>query len=144
MKDERIQATANRTAARGFFIWYALLLISMYYRMLILKQHTRDYWDIVAIFFIGTFYVFIARACKGGLAPDFLKKRTLIIGIAGAIIGGVSIGILRGQFFMDEIHPVANVGLYVAGFLPGAGLVIAMAYLLDRRWKRKEGLEDEK
>ena len=136
MKDERIQTTVNRFAAIGFFIWYALTLISLNYRTLILKQHPREFWDIFAIFIIGTFFVFIAYANKGALDHGF-KMRWLTIGIVNLIV------LFTLFFIMGQIHSVFDVGVYLLGFLPAMGLVIAIAYFLNRRWKRKEGIEDE-
>ena len=137
MKDERIQTTVNHFAAIGFCIWYLLLTISLLYRMLILKQHIRDFWDIFAIFFIGMLFVFIAYAKKGVFDHGF--KRTWF-----AICIGAFIGIFTVFFIMGRIHSVVDVGTVLIGFLPGMGLVIGIAYFLNRRWKRKEGLEDEK
>jgi hypothetical protein len=137
MKDERIQTTVNRFAAIGYFIWYVLMAISLDYRLLILKQHPREIWDIFAIFCIGTFFVFIAYANKGVLDHDF-RKIWLTIGIVNLIV------IFTLFFIMDKIHTVVDVGVILIGFLPGMGLVIGIAHLLNRRWKRKEGIEDEK
>ncbi len=137
MKDERIQTTVNRFAAGGFFIWYVLTLISLNYRLLILKQHPRDFWDFFAIFLIANIFVFIAYASKGAFDHDF-KRRWLAIGI------GVFIVNFTLFFIMGRIHSVVDVGESLIGFLLGMGLVIGIAHFLNRRWKRKEGIEDEK
>jgi len=138
MTDERIQTTINRIGARVCFIWYVLMLISIVYRTLILKQHPRDYWDFFAILLIGSGYGFIALATKGGLS--YFNRRSLTLGIGGAII--VSLALL---FIAGQIHSVVDAGAFVIGvLLPAAGLSIGIAYFLDRRWKRKEGIEDEK
>jgi energy-coupling factor transporter transmembrane protein EcfT len=137
MKDERIQTTVNRFAARGFFIWYLLMSISIFYRALILKQHIRDFWDIFAIFIIGTFYVFIAYANKGVLDHGF-KRRWLTICISAFI------GVFTWQFIAGPMHSVVEMGAFLIVLLPTMGLVIGIAYFLNRRWKRKEGIEDEK
>ena len=137
MKDERIQTTVNRCAAGGFAIWFLLMSISLLYRMLILKQHIRDWWDIFAIWFIGILYLFIAQANKGVLDHGF-KRRWLAICI------GAFIGIFAVFFIMGRIHSVVDVGAVLIGFLPGMGLVIGIAHFLNRRWERKEGIEDEK
>ena len=147
MKDERIQTTVNRFAATGFVIWYVLILISLCYRSMILKQHIREYWDIGAIFFIGTFYLFIARASKGVLAQGFYKRRSLIIIGFSTVIGGL-VGFLTLQFIQGREYSVVEVGLFVGLFVICfslvMGLVVGVAYFLNRRWKRKEGIEDEK
>ena len=137
MKDERIETTINHIARRVFLIWYVLMLISLNYRLLILKQHPRDFWDFIAIFFIGSLYGFIAFASKGVFDPGF-KTRWLSICI------GAFIGIFTVFFIMGRIHSVVDVGALLIGFLPGIGLVIGIAYFLNRRWKRREGIEDEK
>jgi hypothetical protein len=137
MKDERIQTTANRFAAGGFFIWYFLMLISLCYRTLILKQHIRDFWDISAIFCIGTLFLFIACANKGVFDHGF-KRRWLNI----CIVLIIEIPILL--FIMGLMHSVVHVGGALIGVLSGLGLVIGIAHFLNRRWKRKEGIEDEK
>ena len=135
--DERIQTTFNRFAAVGFSIWQLLLSISICYRMWFLKQHIREIWDIFAIFFIGSLYGFIAFANKGVFDHGF-KRRWLTICIAACI------SMFTVQFIMGRIHSVVDVGALLVGFLPGMGLVIGIAYFLNRRWKRKEGIEDEK
>jgi len=137
MKDERIQLTVNRFAAGGFFIWYVLMLISLDYRLLILKQHPREIWDIFAIFCIGTLFVFIAYANKGVFDHGF-KMRWLTIGIVNLIV------LFTLFFIMGQIHSVVDVGVFLVSFLLGMGPVIGIALFLNRRWKRKEGIEDEK
>ncbi len=134
--DERIETTINRFAAGGFFIWYVLTLISLDYRLLILKQHPRDFWDFIAIFLIANLFVFIAYARKGVFANAF-KRLWLPAGISAII------SILAVFFIMGQIHSVVDGGLYLGGILLGVGPVIAVAYFLNRRWKRKEGIEDE-
>ena len=137
MKDERIQTTVNRFAAGGFFIWYVLTLISLNYRLLILRQHPRDFWDFFAIFLIANLFVFIAYANKGVFDHGF-KITWLTIGI------GVFIVNFTLFFIMGRTLSVVEVGAFVIGCLPGVGLVIGIAHFLNRRWKRKEGIEDEK
>jgi len=142
MKDERIQATRNRFAAIGFVIWELLMSISLLYRTLILKQHPRDWWDILTIWFIGIFFVFIACANKGVVGHVFNKRYWLGICI------GVTILIFTLNFIEGRIHSVVDVGVTLIGSLvsslAGVGLVIGIALFLSRRWKRKEGIEDEK
>ena len=138
MKDERIQTTINRITTKGFLIClYFLLPSSILYRTLILKQHIREFWDIFAIFCFGIFFIFIAYAKKGVFDHGF-KRRWLPICV------GALIGILTVEFIMGRIHSIVDVGALLIGFLPGMGLCIGIAYFLNRRWNRKEGIEDEK
>ena len=146
MKDERIQTTVNRFAAGGFFIWYVLTLISLNYRLLILKQHPRDFWDFFAIFFIANLFVFIAYANKGVFDHGF-KRTWLTIGIAASIAASIAAVIIffpTWQSIAGQMPSVVYVGLFLISFLSGLGLVIGIAHFLNRRWKRKEGIEDEK
>ncbi|MFH1614369.1 MAG: DUF6773 family protein [Planctomycetota bacterium] len=138
MKDERIQTTVNRFAAGGYWILYSLISISLCYRGLILKQHPREWWDIFAIWVIGILFVFIAFANKGLFDHGF-KRMWLTIGIGVTIIVFLTL-----LFIAGEIHSVADGAMYLGGILLGMGPVIAIAYFLNRRWKRKEGIEDEK
>jgi|GEM_PF-2631706 len=138
MNDERIQSTANRFGARGFFIWKLLLAISLLYRSLILKQDIREYWDIFAIFCFGIIFVSVACANKGVFDHGFKWRLSICI--------GTFIGILTVQFIAGRIPSVVDmgdVGGLLIGFIFGMGLAIAIAYFLNRRWKRKEGIEDE-
>ncbi len=137
MKDERIQTTINHIARRVFVIWFFLMLISLNYRTLILKQHPREFWDIFAIFGIGSLYGFIAFAKKGVFDYDF-KKFWLTIFIC-VLIGNLTVFLIMGQ-----IHSVVDVGAFLIGLLLGMGPVIGIAYFLNWCWKRKEGIEDEK
>ena len=136
MKDERIQTTVNRFAAGGFFIWYVLTLISLNYRLWILKQHPRTFWDFFAIFLIANLFVFIAYARKGVF--DHNSKITwLTIGI-GVFIVNFTLFFIKGR-----MQSVVDVGEMLIGFSIGMGLVIGIAHVLNRRWRRKEGIEQE-
>jgi hypothetical protein len=138
MRDERIQTTMNRIAALGFFcICYLLLPISGLYRMLILKQHPREFWDILAILFIGMFFLCIAYA-KAGFVPQVSKGEWLTLGIV------LLIGFSTLLFIMGQMHSVVDVGAMLIGFVPAMGLVIGIFHFLKRRWERREETEDEK
>ena len=136
MKDERIQSTINRFAAAGFFIWYVLTLISLNYRLLILKQNPREFWDFFTIFLIANIFVFIAYANKGVLDFGF-KKRWFTISVS------VIITIFAVLFITGKIDSVADMLGTFLGLLLGLSLAIGISYLLNQHWKRKEGIEDE-
>jgi len=137
MKDERIQTTVNHFAAGGFFIWHSLTSVSLSYRFLILKQDPRDLWDFIVIYLIVNLFVFIAYASKGVF--DHVFKRLWL-----TIFIGVFIVNLTLFFIMGQIGSLVDVVKYLIGFLLGMVPVTATAYFLNRRWKRKEGIEDEK
>ena len=137
MKDERIQTTVNRIAKRGFIIYFVLMIISINYRLWILQQHPREFWDFMAIFFIASFYGFIAFSNKGVFDQNF-KKFWFAICI-GIIFVNTTL-----MFIIGRIHSIVDMSVFLIASLLGVGLVIAIAYFLNRRWKRKEGIEDEK
>ena len=144
MKDERIQTTINRFAARGFCIWWVLLLICFYCRSVILKQHPREFWDIFAIFFIGTLYVSIVCANKGVFGHG-ITRRSLTIAIpVGIIIAAAIIGFSAWKFSTPGMDSVVAVLTLLISTLLVMGLVFGVAHFLKRRWERKEGIEDEK
>ena len=137
MKDERIQTTVSHIARRGFIIYFVLMIISINYRLWILKQHPREFWDFMAIFFIASFYGFIAFSNKGVFDQNF-KRFWLAIAI-GIIIVNITL-----MFIIGRIHSIVDMVAFLFGHLLGVGLCIAIAYFLNQRWKRKEGIEDEK
>ena len=137
MKDERIQTTHNRIAAITSKLWYWLIVIAIFYRVLILKQHLPEIWDIVAIYLIVTSVGFFAKAGKG-LFAHFPKWAFLSLGIAIAIV------LLAFVFFKGQIHSVADAGRFLIASLLGMGPAFGIVYFLNRRWKRKEGIEEEK
>ncbi len=137
MKDERIQTTVNHIGRRAFIICFVLMIISLNYRLWILKQHPREFWDFMAIFFIVSLYGSIAFANKGVFDHNF-KRFWFTIGIT-VIVVNTALFFIKGQ-----INSIAEVGAFLVGVIPAMGLVIAVAYFLNRRWKRKEGIEDEK
>ena len=137
MKDERIQTTVAHICRIGFVIFFVLTLISINYRLWILKQHPREFWDFMAIFFIASFYGFIAFSNKGVFDHNF-KRYWFAICI---VIIFVNITLM---FIIGRIHSIVDLCVFLFSSLFGVGLCIAIAYCLNRRWKRKEGIEDEK
>ena len=131
--DERIQTTISHITRRVFSIWFLLMSISLNYRIWILKQHPRQWWDIFAIFVIGIIYGFIAFANKGVFFP--LSKW----GWLALCIFLFVLFLIKGQ-----IHSVGDVAGFLIGILIAMGLLITATHFLNRRWERKEGIEDEK
>ena len=62
-----------------------------------------------------------------------------VVVTALTIIANVTMLFIQGQ-----IHSVVDVGGVLIGFLLGIVPVIGIAYFLNRHWKRKEGIENEK
>ena len=136
MKDERIQTTVAHIGRIGFIMYFVLMVISINFRLWILKQHPREFWDFMAIFFIVSLYGFVAFATKGVFDHNF-KRSWFAIG-TGIVIGNMAL-----MYIMGRIHSIVDLCVFLFSSLFGVGLIIAVAYLLNRRWKRKEGIEDE-
>ncbi len=137
MKDERIQTTINHITRRAFAIYFVLMIISINYLLWILKQHPREFWDFMAIFIIASFYGFFAFSNKGIFDQNF--KRFWFAICIGIIIVNITL-----MFIIGRIHSIVELGVFLIASLLGVGLCIAIAYFLNRHWKRKEGIEDEK
>ena len=137
MKDERIETTMNRVAALGFFcICYLLLPISALYRMLILKQHPREFWDIIAIFGIGMCFLSVAYA-RAGFVPLVSKRQWLTVGIVNLVV------LFTLFFVMGQMHSAVDAGAALLGFIPATVLVVGIFHFLRRRWERREASEEE-
>ena len=136
MKDERIQTTTNKYAAGGFIIYFVLTLIALNYRLYILKQHPRLFWDFMVIFLIASGYGFFAFASKGLFDHKFKK-------FWFAICIGIILTNMTLMFIMGRIHSIVDLCVFLFSSLFGVGLIIAIAYFLNQRWKRKAGIEDE-
>ena len=113
------------------------MTISINYRLWILKQHPSEFWDFMAIFFIASLYGLIAFASKGALDHKF--KRFWF-----AICIGIIITNMMLMYIIGRIHSIVDLCVFLFASLFGVGVVIGIAYLLNRHWKRKEGIEDEK
>jgi uncharacterized membrane protein len=101
--------------------------------MWILKQQIREIWDILAIFCFGIIFVSIACAKKGVFFP--LSKWGWL---------ALCIFLFALFFIMGKIHSVVDVVGVLVGLLLSMGLVVVVTRFLNRRWERKEGIEDEK
>lgn len=137
MKDERIQVTMNHFAAIGFlFICYVWVPLSVLYRTMVLKQHPREFRDIVAIFFIGILLLGVGYV-KASFVPILSKREYWIIGIVNFIV------IFTLFWIMGLLQSVVDIGEMLIGYIVAMMLVIGMFHVLKRRWQRKEEIEDE-
>ena len=75
--------------------------ISLLYRVVILKQRPRQWWDILAIWLIGMFFVFIADARKGVFAHHSQAVSQLDFG-QGFLRGKCKITVFRSQIDRAE------------------------------------------
>lgn len=138
MKDERIQTTMNRIATLGFLcICYVLLPLAVLYRMLVLKQQPGEFWDLIAMFFIGMLFLGVAYV-RAGFVPLVSRKEWLIIGMVNLVVL-VALG-----FIMGRVHGVADGAATLVGFTLAMALVIGVLHFVRRRWDRREQMEQQK
>jgi hypothetical protein len=136
IKDERISKAQNRIAARGFGIWYILLLAALLYRQFYLGQSVREYWDLAVIFFVGTAYVAMASYARGAVY-ETSKTR-----FAKLIVPVILITIVVVMFFQGRISSAVDFVEVVLSALIGLGLVGLVFYYLYRRWEKRNELTD--
>ncbi|MEJ2263043.1 MAG: hypothetical protein P8X95_06330 [Anaerolineales bacterium] len=134
IKDERISSVKNRVAARGFGIWYILLLIALLYRQFYLGQSVSKYWDLALIFFVGTAYVTIASFAKGAI------YETNMIKIGKWTIPFILITIVAVMYFQGQITSIAELVTALLSALVGLSLLGVVLYYLYRRWEKQNEL----
>ena len=120
IRDERISGAKRRIAARGFGIWYILILIALLYRQFYLGQPAREYLDIALIFFIGTLYVGIASFAQGAVHENTLirfAKRTVPIIVITIVAVNYFQGRINTVVDLVEVALSALVGLSVFGLV---------------------------
>lgn len=135
--DERIKAVSNRTAAGGFFIMYSLLLIDLLYRQFYLKQLPGDYWDILMIWFASSLYVGIAGYSSGMMSGSIGQLFKIIIPV---VIVVVLVTNYWGR--ITSVHDLAEMMLSLIVMVPVLFLVFLFYYYLNRRWEKKNELDE--
>ncbi|MBT7914087.1 hypothetical protein HN588_09280 [Candidatus Bathyarchaeota archaeon] len=134
--DERIQATYHQWSARGFLVWYWLLLIDLLYRQFYLHQPVREYWDLGAIFFIGTGFVFLALLSKGGYSGNLGRHFKIITPT-------VVVTILVVNVLMGKVNTIGDSAKTILGAALGMALILPVSFYLNRRWEKRQGLRDD-
>lgn len=135
--DERIKAMSNRTAAGGFFITYSLLLIDLLFRQFYLKQTPGTYWDIMMIWFTGSLYVGI-RAYSSGMMSGKVGRQFKII--IPCVIVTVLLTIYWAR--ITTVHDFAEIILSFIVMVTVLILVFLFYYYLNRRWEKKNDLDE--
>lgn len=136
MRDERISGATRRIAARGFGMWYILMLIALLYRQFYLGQPVSEYWDIGLIFFMGTFYVSIASFAHGAIYENAVVR----IGKWAAPI--ILITIVALNYQQGQINSAIDLGEVVVSALVGLSVFGLVCYYLYRRWEGQNILDD--
>jgi hypothetical protein len=136
IRDERISRVKNRIAARGFGIWYVLLLIALLYIQFYLRQPVSEYWDIALIFFIGTFYVAIASHAQGAVHD------ASVIRFFKWTVPVILITIVAVMYLQGRISSVVELLEAVLSAFVSLSLVSLAFYYLYRRWEKRIELDD--
>ena len=134
--DERIQATRHRWSALGFQVWYWLLLCDLLYRQFYLHQPVREYWDISAIFFIGTCFVFLALLSKGGYSGNLGRHFKITMPT-------IVITIFVVNFLKGKIVTTGDAAKTILGTAMGIALILPVSFYLNRKWEKRQGLRDD-
>ena len=137
--DERIKTVRNRSAAGGFFITYSLLLIDLLYRQFYRKQSPDDYWDILMIWFASSLYVGITAYSSGMMSGKGKIGRQFKI-----IIPVVIVSVLVTNYWgrITSVHDLAEIMLSLIVSVPVLFSVFLFYYYLNRRWEKKNELDE--
>jgi hypothetical protein len=128
-KDERIQSSLRRIGYQGFVIWYFLMLVSLLYRQFYLKQSIEQYWDLAAIFFIGTMFVSISIFAQGAVHESAITR--VFKWIAPIII----ITVVAVNFVLGNIASITQLIVTIISAAIGLSLVMVAFYILYKRWE---------
>jgi hypothetical protein len=128
-RDERIHAEMQRGASQGFGIWYLLMLASLLIRQFYLRQSIEQYWDLVAIFLIGTTYVSIVTFARGAVYESVIGR--LSKWMAPAIV----ITVVAVNYLLGNIKTLKQLIVTVVSAAIGGSLIMLLFYLLYRRWE---------
>ena len=137
--DERIKTVRNRAAAGGFFITYSLLLIDLLYRQFYLKQAPGDYWDIMMIWFASSLYVGITAYSSGMMSGKGNISRQFKILIPEII---VIVLVITYWGRISSVHDLPEIILSLAVMVPVLFLIFLFYYYLNRRWEKKNELDE--
>jgi len=135
--DERIVATHQRWAARGFGILFIALAIDLIVRTLILKQDLWQYLDIGLIWMATILYVSIGMTASGVAPYGGERSKTWLAMLAIVVTNTVVLTLI----VLGRIHTRAEVIATVAFGLIGGGAGVFWALGILRgicaRWERR-------
>ncbi|MEM7799776.1 MAG: DUF6773 family protein [Chloroflexota bacterium] len=129
MKDERIHVTVREVGTQVFYLWFFLLLSSLLYRLVYLRQPLGDNWDILLIFFLGAVYASFALVSKGAIS-DRQSGRFLMI-----IAPTIAISMTVSSYFLGN-QDITTLALMFVYTFAGAGAFFLLFGVIYRRWDR--------
>jgi hypothetical protein len=129
--DERIQLSLRQIGSQGFVIWYFLMLFSLLYRQFYLQQSIEQYWDFAAIFFIGAIYVSTSIFAQSAVRESAITRTFKFM--APTII----IVVVAVNYALGNVRSVTELISVILSASIGLSLVMAIFYILYKRWGRK-------
>ena len=129
--DERIRSSISKITSQVFVIWYVLMLASLLYRQFYLGQPLRQYWDIVAIFVIGTSYGTISMFARGAVYENRITK-CVKWSVPTLLVTNVAVAYFRGH-----IQTIGDLIASITGAVIGITLLGILLFFLYRRWEKK-------
>ena len=136
--DERIKTVRNRAAAGGFFITYCLLLIDLLYRQFYLKQSPGDYWDILLIWFASSLYAGFTMYSSGMMSGQVGRQFKILIPVV--IVTIPMTFYIQGE--ITTLHELSGIILGLVVTVPVLFSVFLFYYYLNRRWEKKNELDE--
>ena len=133
--DERIKAVRNSAAAGGFGIVYSLLLIDLLYRQLYLRQSPGNWWDIFMMWFVSSLYVGI-NVYSSGMMSDKVGQQFKVM------IPCIFVSIIASFYFTGKITSMLDLLGVILGIVPSLFAVFLFYYYLNRRWEKKNELDE--
>ena len=131
IKDERIQLSKRHIASQGYFIWYFLMLASLLYRQLYLKQPIEQYWDIAVIFLIGAIFVSISTFYRGAVHENAITI------LYKWMVPSIIIGVVAVNYILGNIASIKQLIVTIISTVIGLSLVMLVFYILYKRWESK-------
>lgn len=128
--DERIVATRQRWAARGFWILYLALSIDLIVRTLVLKQTPSQYLDIALIWMATMVYVSFGMVRSGvNLYP---KKWSNVM-----LVALIALQVPVVLWLTGQVNSWLQYLVYVVITAASASVTMLVFQRIFRRWERK-------
>ena len=129
--DERIIATQQRWAARGFVILSIALAIDLLVRILILKQEPRQYLDFGLIWLAALLYAGIGMTASG-VVPYRGKWSTGLLVVLIIVVVNAVVWTLMGK-----VHGLADLIGTIVGTAAFAFVTLIILRGIYSRWERR-------
>ncbi|HUT75025.1 MAG TPA: DUF6773 family protein [Armatimonadota bacterium] len=129
--DERITATHQRWAARGFWFLFIALPTDLLVRVLLLKQEPRQYLDIALIWMAAMLYVGIGMTASGVAPFGGKRSKSWLVILIIAVGGPVELTL------MGMVHTLADLIAIIISGTAGAFVMLIILRVIYGVWERK-------